>query len=61
MLLIFFNYNLTIKLEEIKNASMKVSKNANADIICLQEVDKYDEFYKKKLEDLGYEPHYFNR
>ena len=50
---IFFNYNLTIKLEEIKNA--------NADIICLQEVDKYDEFYKKKLEDLGYEPHYFNR
>jgi len=26
-------------------------------IICMQEVDEYDKFYKPKLEALGYETH----
>jgi mRNA deadenylase 3'-5' endonuclease subunit Ccr4 len=30
-------------------------KNSKSDIVCLQEVDNYDEFYHAKLVELGYE------
>ena len=29
-------------------------KALNADIICLQEVDNFEEYYKKQLKNLGY-------
>ena len=28
---------------------------SKSDIVCLQEVDNYDEFYQAKLAELGYE------
>lgn len=30
----------------------------NADIICLQECDKFEEFWKEKLQSLGYETYF---
>lgn len=32
-------------------------RESNSDIICLQEVDHFDDFYKPRLEELGYDLH----
>jgi len=42
-----FNYRSRIIIEELTKLS--------ADIICLQEVDHYEDFYEPKLTELGYE------
>ena len=37
---------------------MKVIKRMDADIVCLQELDMYDDYYQPFLKSLGYEAHY---
>ena len=34
---------------------MKEVEQDNADVICLEEVDKYEQYYKDQLAALGYE------
>ncbi|TNV78978.1 hypothetical protein FGO68_gene13172 [Halteria grandinella] len=48
-----FNYRSLRILQEIKDS--------NSDIICLQEVDHMDDFYKPQLEKLGYDLHHAYR
>nr|XP_043628127.1 carbon catabolite repressor protein 4 homolog 4 [Erigeron canadensis] len=38
-----------------------VLKNLDADILCLQELDEYDKFYKEKIEQNGYSSIYIKR
>ncbi|KAK4389093.1 Carbon catabolite repressor protein 44 [Sesamum angolense] len=42
-------------------AILTMLKNLEADFLCLQEVDEYDTFYKKNLENLGYASIYIQR
>ncbi|KAL0393810.1 UNVERIFIED_CONTAM: Carbon catabolite repressor protein 44 [Sesamum latifolium] len=42
-------------------AILTILKSLEADFLCLQEVDEYDTFYKKNLENLGYASIYIQR
>lgn len=48
-----FDYRKVILAEELQEF--------NTDFICLQEVDKYNEFFKDLLHSFGYESHYVKR
>jgi len=39
----------------------KCLRECNTDVLCLQEVDHYDDFYKKCLTNLGYRPCFVQR
>ncbi|KRX09383.1 Endonuclease/exonuclease/phosphatase [Pseudocohnilembus persalinus] len=43
-----------IKFEYRRKQIIERIKNLSPDIICLQEVDEYESFYKQQLENLGY-------
>ncbi|KAG8375264.1 hypothetical protein BUALT_Bualt10G0082400 [Buddleja alternifolia] len=52
---------LCLKWKARSEAVLTILKSLEADFLCLQEVDEYDTFYKKKMESLGYASIYIQR
>ncbi|KAL8156735.1 hypothetical protein AgCh_001729 [Apium graveolens] len=50
-----------LKWNDRSQAILTVLRSFEADIICLQEVDEYDTFYKHKIESQGYSSVYIQR
>ncbi|KMZ57508.1 Glucose-repressible alcohol dehydrogenase transcriptional effector [Zostera marina] len=50
-----------LKWKTRSNAVSEVLKSFNADFLCLQELDKFDEFYKDKIMNYGYSCIYVKR
>ncbi|GAU15786.1 hypothetical protein TSUD_236020 [Trifolium subterraneum] len=52
---------LSLKWKHRSNSILEVLKNLGADFFCLQEVDEFDNFYKGKMQELGYSFIYMKR
>ncbi|XP_011082145.1 carbon catabolite repressor protein 4 homolog 4-like isoform X2 [Sesamum indicum] len=50
-----------LKWKARSQAILTILKSLEADFLCLQEVDEYDTFYKKNMENLGYASIYIQR
>ncbi|KAG2304159.1 hypothetical protein Bca52824_032810 [Brassica carinata] len=50
-----------LKWKARSHAILGVLKKLEADFFCLQEVDEYDSFYRKKMDSLGYSGIYIQR
>ncbi|KAI4327922.1 hypothetical protein L6164_020331 [Bauhinia variegata] len=50
-----------LKWKVRSNAILAVLKNLGADFFCLQEVDEFDSFYKRSMQELGYSSIYMKR